>query len=277
MHVMAANAEEKMKGMVAIVTGASSGIGAGIAMEYSRQGAQVTISGRKEDKLRAVAQQCEEASSQDCKPLVIIGDVTDEENRKKLIEDTIKKFGRLDVLVNNAGVFKGIPVEMNAGLALLDEMLDLHVRAPYHLSKLALPHLIESKGKIINISSIASSRMCSKVGLEYGVAKAGLDQITKWFAYGLGAKGVRVNSINPACIKTDIMANSGYLENPDCTFDWDTLGPLHALQRVGQVDEVARVAVFLASNDSSFVTGSILPVDGGFLVMPPELETPVEK
>lgn len=260
------NADEKMKGLVALVTGSSSGIGAAIAIEYCRLGAKVTITGRNASKLNDVAQKCEEASRDKHKPLVIMGDVTDEEFRKKLVEDTVKHFGQLDVLVNNAGNFVSVPSEQNYGLSPLDSMLNIHVRVPYHLSKLAFPHLVAVKGVVINISSVCGVRPIGNIGLEYGVAKAAMDQMTKWFACELGPKGVRVNSINPGTIPTDIMVNAG-MSDANADLVYAAAGPLHALKRVGHVDEVARVASFLASKESSFVTGSILPVDGGLLVM----------
>lgn len=179
-------------GKTVIVTGASSGIGAQAAREFAKLGANVTLSGRNVENLQEVAKEC---SADGSKTLVIAGDVADLENAKKIIEETIKKFSQIDVLVNNAGVLEVGTIE-NTSIEQYDRVMNTNVRAIYHLTMLAVPHLIAMQGNIVNISSVNGIRSFPGV-LAYNISKAALDQFTRCVALELAPKNVRVNSVNP--------------------------------------------------------------------------------
>ena len=200
-------------GKVALVTGSSSGIGAAIALQFAQYGAQVVITGRDASALNLVAEQIETESGN--QPLQIVGNLLDPSLPAELIDGTITKYGRLDFLVNSAG-FSTPHNNLNDDklMEAFDQVYGLNVRAVLHLCQLAASHLEESKGNIINISSIVSmfpvrislfknknknihnlNQFCIKYNIIYSSSKAALDMITKTVAKELGKKGVRVNSI----------------------------------------------------------------------------------
>lgn len=249
------------KDKVVIITGASSGIGAGAAEYLSKLGAKLVITGRNEENLKKTVGNCVG------EVLPIVADVNVEADREKVLNETIKKFGKIDVLVNNAGIGEGGEL-ISTPLDKFDSVMNTNVRSVFRLTQLVVPHLIESKGNIVNISSVAGLRSFPGFTV-YCMSKAALDQFTKCIALELAPKGVRVNSVNPAVIKTEFHRRMGmdeaayqaYLESAKLT---------HALGRVGTVEETAQAIAFLASNEaSSFITGTLLAVDGGKAIMCP--------
>lgn len=258
-----------LEGKVAIVTGSSAGIGAAIALEFCRLGAQVVINGRNLKTLESIAKQCEEASPKRKKPLMVVGDVGLAETRTQIINDTIKKFGQLDILVNNAGFFQAKPLSADTDTSRLDVMYNIHLKAPFHLIKLSIPHLEKTKkGVIINVSAASTLRTFGPGNLEYSIAKAGMDHMTRFAALELGAKGIRCNSINPGATATSFLTSSGY--SPETvTKIYEEMAKRHAINRVGRVEDIAHLAAFLASDASSFITGILVPIDGGSLLTSP--------
>lgn len=251
-------------GKVVLITGASSGIGAATAKYLTELGASVVLTGRNADNLNKTGSECEAVGKE--KPFLLVADVTSTDDNVRVINKTIEKFGKLDVLVNNAG--KGLPGSIeNTSLEQFDDIMNTNVRGVYHLTMLAVPHLIKSKGNIVNVSSVAGTRSFPNV-LAYCVSKAALDQFTRCVALELAPKQVRVNSVNPAVIITDFHnrlgmsadAYAAYLKSSEQT---------HALGRVGQPSEVAAAIAFLAGDTASFITGTCLCVDGGKNVMCP--------
>lgn len=244
---------------VVLITGASSGIGAGTAEFLATKGAWLALVGRNEDKLKNVASKCTPTHGAP-EPLQIVGDVTNEADAKRIVDSTIEKFNKLDVLVNNAGILKRGTIETST-LADYDNIMNVNVRSVFHLTQLAVPHLIATKGSIVNVSSVNGMRSFPGV-LAYNMSKSAIDQFTQCVALELADKGIRVNSVNPGVIITNIHKSSGlddkayeqFLEHSKTT---------HALGRVGNVTEVAEAIAFLASDRASFITGAILPVDGG--------------
>lgn len=182
-----------LSGKVIIVTGASSGIGAATATYLTQLGAIVVLTGRNVENLNKIGRECEAIGKQ--KPLIIVADVTKTEDNLRVIDGTIKKFGRLDVLVNNAGKGQNGTIE-STSLEQFDDIMETNLRSVYHLTKLAVPHLIKSKGNIVNVSSVAGTRSFAN-SLSYCVSKAALDQFTRCVALELAPKQVRVNSVNP--------------------------------------------------------------------------------
>lgn len=252
---------------IVLITGASSGIGAETAVEFSKLGANIVITGRSEEKLQNVAQLCKDISPDKLEPLVITADMNKEADIQDIVSKTITKFSKLDVLVNNAGILEPGTIE-NTSLDQYDRIMNTNVRGPYYLTMLASPNLIASKGNIINVSSVTGLRAFPNV-LAYCMSKSALDQMTRCVALELASKGVRVNAVNPGVITTGLHKRDGGMTEEQYAAFLKKCEETHALGRPGDVKEVAASIIFLASNGASFITGATLPVDGGRHAMCP--------
>lgn len=243
------------KGKVVIITGASSGIGAGAAIYFSKRGAKVVITGRDERNLKETAENCEN------EVLSIVADVNSEADRVKIINQTLTKFGKIDVLINNAGI--GVAARINnTEMKEYDDVMNTNVRSVFHLTQLAVPHLIKSQGNIVNVSSIAGQRQLLD-RLAYGMSKAAVDQFTKILALELAPMNVRVNAISPALIVTNFQKRLGLDEAAYEKFKKSALQN-HPLGRIGTIEDTNNALAFLADNElASFITGTCLLVDGG--------------
>lgn len=176
---------------VVLVTGASSGIGADAARHLAKLGAKVAIVGRNEKRLNTVAEEIKNLGL--VTPLAIVADVT--EDAERIVDETIEQFGKLDVLINNAGiVIQDNVVQVN--ISEFDRIFDTNVRSAIKLTKLCVPHLEKTKGNVVNVSSVAGLKAFQNI-MSYCISKAALDQFTKCTALDLAPKGIRVNSINP--------------------------------------------------------------------------------
>eukprot|EP00058_Branchiostoma_floridae_P021833 XP_002607323.1 hypothetical protein BRAFLDRAFT_205155 [Branchiostoma floridae] len=246
--------------------GASSGIGRGTAVEFAQLGAHLALTGRNQENLQATAKACVEAGTPQDKILLVTGDICDENVRKNLVEQTVQKFGNIDVLVNNAGTARPDTVE-TMDMAGYDVVMDVNVRSAVALTQLCVPHLTKTKGAIVNVSSVRAIRAFPS-GLSYSMSKAAVDQFTRCVALELASKQIRVNSVIPGVIPTEIFKRTGMTEK-DYTKLLEHSKSTHALGRVGEVSEVAKTIAFLASSDASFITGARVPVDGGMQVMCP--------
>jgi len=252
------------KAPVAIVTGASSGIGRAAAVEFAKHGYHLSLSGRNEQELHSTLKECEKNGSP--KITTTLGDLREAPIAKDLVEHTIREFGQIDVLVNAAGVLVNGSVA-DSSLTDYDRVFDVNVRSVIQLTRYAIPHIVKQKGTIVNVSSVAGP--CSFGGVTYYcMSKAALDQFTKCLALELAPAGVRVNSVNPGVIVTDIHRRAG-MNDDDYKEFLDKGKHTHALGRVGTADEVARGIYFLASEASSFTTGHLLMQDGGRCLMTP--------
>ncbi|XP_019627723.1 PREDICTED: uncharacterized protein LOC109472394 [Branchiostoma belcheri] len=255
-----------LRGKVAIITGASSGIGRGTAVEFALLGAHMTLTGRNQENLQATAKASVEAGTPEDKILVVTGDICNDELRKNLVDQTAQKFGRIDVLVNNAGIFTFGSIE-TTDMAVYDKMMDVNVRSAVRLTQLCVPHLTKTKGAVVNVSSINGVRSMSGC-LAYSLSKVALDQLTRCVALELASKQIRVNSVNPGVIPKDIFKRGG-MTDEEIVQLMEHCKSTHALGRVGEVSEVAKTIAFLASSDASFITGAQVPVDGGKHAMCP--------
>lgn len=244
---------------VVIVTGASSGIGAGTAVHFAKQGAWLVLVARNAANLSETASKCIPTHGAPS-PLQIVADVTVEADVKRVIDETLAKFKKINVLVNSAGIIARGTIE-NSSLADFDNVMNVNVRSIFHLTQLAVPHLIATKGSIVNVSSVNGIRSFPGV-LAYNMSKSALDQFTECVALELAGKGVRVNSVNPGVIVTDIHKRGGMDDDTYAKF-LEHSKTTHALGRPGNVQEVAEAIGFLASERASFITGAVLPVDGG--------------
>jgi len=250
------------KNKVIVITGSSNGIGAGTAVKFAQEGAAaITIHGRQEAALNAVKEKIEKANGQ-TKVHLVVGDVTDKSVLERLVNETVSKFGKLDILVNNAG-FSNPPQPLSqTPITEFDKMFNVNVRSMVILTQLAIPHLIKTKGNIVNTSSVGSIRANALLAF-YCMSKTAMDHFTRCLAVELGPKGVRVNAINPGLIPdTDfaakVGANAEQLEQ-----HVNYVVPRTPLRRVGYVEEIADAIAFVASDKASFITGTCNMVDGG--------------
>ncbi|XP_038217488.1 3-oxoacyl-[acyl-carrier-protein] reductase FabG-like [Zerene cesonia] len=244
-------------GKVVVVTGGSSGLGAAIAIAFAKEGAHVAIVGRNEERLREIAKKCNDYSKN---PLVIKADLNKDDDAEKVITDTINKFTKLDVLINCAGILRRCTLE-GGFMRTFDEIMRINLRAAVVITELATPYIIASKGNIINISSVGSTEIPNAEYTANCVSKAGLDHFTRGAAIELSKYGVRVNAISPGPVKTKIFANAGI------HLPYEEIGFRTLLNRWGEPEEIADLALFMASDKAKSVTGSIYTSDNGYLLV----------
>ena len=246
---------KKLEGKVAVVTGASRGIGAGIARALADEGASVVVnySSSKQGANRVVA----EISGRGGKAIAVQGDVSKQADIERLFSEAKKAFGRLDILVNNAGVYELGPLE-EVTEDLFHKHFNLNVLGLLLTTKEAVKHLGPEGGSVINIGSGASSLRPANSTV-YTATKAAVDAITGVLAKELGPRKIRVNSINPGMIETEGVHSAGFIGS-DFQKMVETQAPLG---RMGQPDDIAPTAVYLASSDSKYMTGETLLVSGG--------------
>ncbi|WP_255491477.1 SDR family NAD(P)-dependent oxidoreductase [Dysgonomonas sp. ZJ279] len=250
-----------LKNKNAVITGGSDGIGLAIAKEFAKNGANVCLIGRDENKLIAAKKELDLLGSE---VFFIKADLSELSQIESVSKHILKLFPKLDVLVNNAGIGRFIPfTEMN--LSDLDMHIDLNVRAPYMLTKHLFASLSENKGNVINISSYFSHRMLpGRSTTAYSLTKGAIDSFTKALAFEAGAKGVRVNGIAPGSIDTpQLRYNLTKLNSNELKEFEDLIQTIYPLGRIGQPEDVAQMAVFLASDRANWITGAIYSVDGG--------------
>ncbi|KAI5643752.1 enoyl-(Acyl carrier protein) reductase domain-containing protein [Phthorimaea operculella] len=245
---------------VVLVTGASSGIGAATAILFAKEGANVAIVGRNQKKLDAVAAKIADVGK---KPLVINADISKDDDTKRIITDTVAEFGKLDVLVNNAGFAVFGRVRHGNIVEAYDTVMRVNLRGTIQLTTLATPHLIATKGNIVNVSSCTSMTTPMLPDfIVYGMSKAALDHFTRGTALELASSGIRVNSVNPGPVKTDFFENMGL----DISFE--SMDHTLPLKRVTDSEEIADLIVYVAGEKARGITGSLFVHDNGLLLQP---------
>lgn len=249
--------DKKFAGKVALVTGATSGIGQACAMAFAAAGAKVACVGRKSAALQQVS---ERIRALDTEALPIQADVAAEAEAERIVNETVNAFGGIDVLVNAAGHISSGTIE-NTSLAAWDEMMNVNVRAAFQLMQKALPSLLERRGNVVNVSSVTGLRAFPGV-LAYCVSKAALDQLTRCASLELAAKGVRVNAVNPGVVVTEIHKRGGMSDDAYAAF-LEHSKQTHPLGRTGRPEEIAALVLFLASDEASWITGATYSIDGG--------------
>jgi NAD(P)-dependent dehydrogenase (short-subunit alcohol dehydrogenase family) len=250
-------AERRFEGKVALVTGASSGIGRATAKRLASEGARVAVTARREDRLRGLVDEIEGAGGA-ASP--IASDLTSEKDRGRLVEETVRRHGGLDVLVNAAGII-GFGTIEDTTLDAWNRMFDVNVVSIFHLMQLALPHLLPRKGSIVNVSSVNGLRSFPGV-LAYCSSKSALDQLTRCSALELAAKGVRVNAVNPGVVVTELHRQAGLDEQAYAAF-LERSKTTHPIGRVGDPSDLAALITFLASEEAGWITGATISIDGG--------------
>jgi 3-oxoacyl-[acyl-carrier protein] reductase len=245
----------RLAGKVAIVTGASKGIGAGIAKGMAAEGASVVVnySGSKEGADRVV----QEITREGGKAIAVQGDMSKSADVKRLFTETKKAFGSVNILVNNAGVYQFDPLE-NVTEVEFHREFNTNVLGPILTTQESVKQFGPEGGSIINIGSVASSNP-PPMGLVYAATKSAVDSLTRSLAMELGPRKIRVNTIAPGGVETEGLHQAGLIGS-DIEKQKVSNTPLG---RLGQPEDIARVAVFLASDDAGWVTGERLTVSGG--------------
>lgn len=244
----------KLIGKVAVITGSSRGIGRAIAIEFAKEGASIVINYSKDEK--GAEKTLEMVKQIGVSAIIVKSDISSYQEGKELIDKTVFHFGKLDILVNNAAV-STVGIFLDSNKESIDAMINTNLTGQIYLTKHALKYLLESKGKVINISS-----MWGEVGAScevlYSASKGGINLFTKALAKEVAPSGIRVNAIAPGVIDTTM--NSFLSENERIELEEEI-----PLGRFGRAEEVAKTAVFLAGDDSSYITGQVIRVDGSIL------------
>ena len=242
----------RLANKTAIITGGGSGIGQASARVFHREGANVVLFGRRKHKLEETAQEL------GSRVLIVEGDMTRSKDLERLLQETRSAFQRIDILVNNAGIFKGAPLHEISD-EQYDEIMNVNMRAVFLLTRRVLPVMMEQKGgSIIHISSILGIIAVPQVAA-YNISKGAMNQLNRSIAVEYGSYGIRSNSICPGLIKTDMTTD--LMNDKKLMQEWSKDYPIG---RFGKPEDVANACLFLASDESSFITGIVLPVDGGF-------------
>jgi dehydrogenase/reductase SDR family member 4 len=242
----------KLSGKVAIITGGSRGIGFSIAKIFSENEANVVITSKDSKRLKNA---CNKLSN----TIGIIADIRNEKDVKKVVSETIAKFGKLDILVNNAGIFPKIKHLHKIDESDWKEVLDVNLTGPFRFTKAAIPHLQKTSGSIINISSDAGLKAFQGFNADaYSASKAGLIILTKCWALEYAKNNIRVNCICPGVVETDM--TKPFLKTIK---DREFMNMEHPIGRIGQPEDIAKAVLHFASEDSAWTTGAILAVDGG--------------
>jgi 7-alpha-hydroxysteroid dehydrogenase len=246
----------RVDGQVAIVTGASRGIGAAVALGLAEGGADLVLSARDPDVLGAMAKRVEDQTGR--RVFVVPADLNDLDNLARLADAAEDNFGRIDIVVNNVGGTMPRPF-LDTSSRYLEGAFHWNVTTAFELTKLCVPHMLKvGRGSVINISS-AVGHLADRGYVGYGTAKAALDHLTELLAIDLAPR-IRVNAVAPGSIETDAL---GSVLNDEMR---QTMTSMTPLRRLGRVEDIAAAVLYLASDAGSFLTGKVIEVDGGLTV-----------
>ena len=243
----------RFSGKVALISGGGTGIGLGAAHQFAKEGAKVVITGRREDKLKDACAEVGDACS------YIAGDVTSVDDCKRIVEETVARNGKIDVLVNNAGVIGSGGVQ-DTSPEEFDRIMRPNLYGVYNLTHAAISELVKTKGSIVNVSSVTGTRPYGNL-LAYCASKAAVSMMTHTMALELAPKGVRVNAVEPGVVRSELHTASGAV--PDYEAFLERAKDTHPLGRHGTPEDIAAAIAFLASPESGWVTGECMKIDGG--------------
>lgn len=242
---------------VAIITGASSGIGRAVVRVFLENDFQTIAVGRNEKELNSFRSEVKDFSGE---LKIQLADVRETSQVERMISGIVENFGRIDVLVNAAGIIASGTIE-NTTLDDWDKMMNINLRSVFHLMQICVPHLEKNEGNIVNVSSVTGTRAFPNV-LAYCVSKAALDQLTRCAALELAPKKIRVNAVNPGVVETNLHKRSGMDEESYEKF-LEHSKTTHPLGRVGKPEEIASLIYYLASEKAGWITGVTYAIDGG--------------
>lgn len=255
-----------LNGKVALITGASTGIGAAIARRFVEEGAKICITGRRREMLEELARSLPETSV-----VVCAGDVTRLDDAKRMVEAALGITGRLDVLVNNAAIDRGGTTVVDIDPDLWHQVLETNLTGPMYLMKVSIPHMIDAGGgSIINIASLGGLR-CLPGMPAYCASKAGLIMLTQQVALEFGPVAIRCNAVCPGGTRTAMLEKSlgplGEVLKTDLDGVFRTVSSMVPLRRTARPDEITGICAYLASDDSTYMTGAVLVLDGGAAIV----------
>ena len=248
----------RLAGKVALITGGTSGIGRATAVLFAREGAKIALIGRDEVRGRVVLHEIKSAGSEG---IFVRADVRLADDCRRAVDETLKVFQRLDILFNNAGVFFPHTVP-DSTEEEWDETLDVNLKGTYLMSKTVLPHMIEKRSGVIVNNSSGWGLVGGDAAAAYCASKGGVVLLTKAMAIDHGRQGIRINCVCPGDVDTPMLPEDAKLRG----IEWGEYlkgAANRPLGRIGKPEEIARAVLFLASDDSTFMTGSALVVDGG--------------
>ncbi len=251
----------KLNRKVALITGGTRGIGYATALLFLKEGAKVTITGRSERQGREAIDKLNKEGFKHA--IFIQSDVSRSVDAERMIKTTVKQFGQLDILVNNAGIYIEGTAE-TASEADWDSVIDVNLKGTFLCSKFALPYLKKTKGAIVNIAS-SDGLVAEPESVAYCASKGGVVLLTKAMALDHAKEGIRVNCVCPGAIMTSMLEQDIPKSGRARENYFKEIAESHPMRRIGDPEEVAKAVLFLASNDSSFVTGTSLSVDGGYV------------
>jgi NAD(P)-dependent dehydrogenase (short-subunit alcohol dehydrogenase family) len=241
----------KLEGKVALITGASRGIGRAIAELFAKEGASVIITARDRTRLKKTASEIG--------VFALDADIRQEKEVKEVVKKSVARFGRLDILVNNAGVFPRIKKLHQITEREWNDVIDVNLTGQFRFTKYAIPHLQKSRGSILNIASNAGLKAYENFHADaYSASKSALILLTKSWALQYAKDGIRVNCICPGVVETDM--TKMFLAS---RADREMLNAEYPIGRIGTVDDVAKSALFFVSDEASWTTGAVLALDGG--------------
>jgi len=257
-----------LRGKVAVITGSSRGIGEAIAKGFARVGYSIVINSRDQEELSVSKEEILKSKDNAAEIVTFPGDISQEEVCIGLIETAVQEFGRIDVLVNNAGINGPEKKSSDISSSEWDEVLDINLKGCFMCSREAIKKMLMQKGNggdidysIINISSVHESTPMP-LAAPYSASKGGMEMLTKTMALEVADKGIRINAIAPGAIAT--MMNIDILEDEKKMKEEEKKIPMH---RIGEPSEIAKVTVFLASSSASYITGTTVYVDGGLTLV----------
>jgi dihydroanticapsin dehydrogenase len=248
----------KLKDKVAIVTGGGTGIGRATSILLAKEGARVTVAGRREEKLIETIEKIKENGGV---AHHVTADISREKDTLRIVKETVNEFGKLDILVNNAGVFKGIPL-VETSEEDYNYIMDINLKGTFFMCKHAVTEMKEG-GVIVNVASTLGIKgFRGFTTAAYSASKAGVIMLTKALALELACRRIRVNCVCPGVVETELFETLGIPKEkiPERMKMWEEF---HPIGRNGKPEDVARAILFLASDDSSWATGAILALDGG--------------